>query len=145
MSGPESQNGFHQTLVVQRQMRHKRGEVLLRVEQPARSLVRATDPELLAQALTNLLTNAFEAAADAPAPEVVIELVESDAGFQIEISDNGPGVPVAQAEAIFLPLVTSKPEGSGIGLPLARAALRSLGGDVVLAARRSPTVFRVSG
>jgi signal transduction histidine kinase len=51
---------------------------------------------------------------------------------QIEVSDNGPGVPEALRQDIFLPFFTTKAKGTGVGLSLAR--------QVVLAHRGSITV-----
>ncbi len=109
-------------------------------------LLRVTDPELVAQALANLLANAVEAAARSDGGEVVVTLVPSPAGATLSVADDGPGVPAAEAASIFLPLTTSKPQGAGVGLHLARSALRSLGGDVVLVARSGaePTRFELT-
>jgi nitrogen fixation/metabolism regulation signal transduction histidine kinase len=92
------------------------------------------DPDLTAQALINLLTNAAEAALAGPrAPRLALTGAAAGEGIVITIEDSGPGVPDAQAADIFRPFFTTKPEGSGIGLSLARQAIVSQGGQLVLA------------
>ena len=120
--------------------------VELTVRGPRGPLVRVTDPELVAQALSNLLANAVEAAAAGPQASVSLRLQATSGGAVMEVTDSGPGVPPGEAESIFMPLTTSKPRGSGVGLHLARAALRSLGGEVLLATSdppAGPTCFRI--
>ncbi|HCS53894.1 MAG TPA: sensor histidine kinase, partial [Planctomycetaceae bacterium] len=56
-----------------------------------------------------------------------------DSGFAlIEISDNGPGVPEELTEEIFHPFVTTKKEGVGLGLALARQAAQDCEGSLTL-------------
>lgn len=51
----------------------------------------------------------------------------------IEIQDDGPGVPPDLGDRIFDPLVTSRPGGTGMGLPLARRIVAAHGGEIRLA------------
>ncbi len=51
----------------------------------------------------------------------------------IEIQDDGPGVPPDLGDRIFEPLVTSRPGGTGMGLPLARRIVVAHGGEILLA------------
>ncbi|MBL8267069.1 sensor histidine kinase, partial [Steroidobacter sp.] len=78
------------------------------------------DPELLEQAIINLIRNAAEAAseADAPVVSVVCEMREQE--WIIAVADNGPGLNEQQREKLFVPFYSTKPDGSGIGLSLAR-------------------------
>lgn len=51
----------------------------------------------------------------------------------LSFTDHGPGIPEAVRETLFEPFVTrGKQQGSGLGLPVARSVLRSLGGELVL-------------
>jgi len=82
------------------------------------------DDALLDQAVINLLRNAADAAAANAHPEVWIDARLSERGRPIiEIADNGPGIDEALGEKIFLPFFTTKPDGSGIGLALARQVM----------------------
>jgi signal transduction histidine kinase len=50
----------------------------------------------------------------------------------IQVSDDGPGIPAELAASVFDPFVTSKENGTGLGLTIAREAAQSLGGQLVL-------------
>jgi two-component system, NtrC family, nitrogen regulation sensor histidine kinase NtrY len=80
------------------------------------------DPDLMSQVLINLLRNAAEAARNhAEQPMVRLAFTQPSAGrYRIEVSDNGPGVPEALRQDIFLPFFTTKAKGTGVGLSLAR-------------------------
>ncbi len=91
------------------------------------------DPDLLAQALLNVLTNGAEAAIDAnSSPQVKLSARADGPRAEILIEDNGPGVPAQLRESVFQPFVTSKPHGAGIGLNLARQIALSHGGDLTI-------------
>jgi signal transduction histidine kinase len=95
--------------------------VTLHVAPLAEGLVLEADEALLDQALINVLRNAAAAALDHPEPQVWLAARRSDRGRPlIEISDNGAGLDEELGEKIFLPFFTTKADGSGIGLALAR-------------------------
>lgn len=90
-------------------------------------LVLHGDPDLLAQALINLMKNAAEAAAGvAAAPRVTLTL----AAGAIEVADNGPGIRGGTEGDIFLPFFTTKASGSGVGLSVARQIVVAHGGTI---------------
>ncbi len=104
----------------------------------------AHDPAQLEQVLINLVKNAVEALQqsverpqlhpDSPVtpPQIVLTLASlSDAQTMIEVRDNGPGITAETASMMFVPFFTTKPQGSGIGLALARQMLRQHGGDLL--------------
>jgi two-component system nitrogen regulation sensor histidine kinase NtrY len=94
------------------------------------------DPDLMSQVLINLLRNAAEAArGHSESPRVTLSFHRTRTGrAQIEVGDNGPGIPEELKQDIFLPFFTTKAKGSGIGLSLAR--------QVVLAHRGAISVER---
>jgi len=61
----------------------------------------------------------------------------------IEIEDDGPGIPEDLQDSIFYPLVTSRPEGTGLGLPAAQELLSRHGGLIEFESRPGRTVFFV--
>jgi signal transduction histidine kinase len=94
------------------------------------------DDSLLDQALINLLRNASEAAAGCARPQVWLDARLSERGRPIlEIGDNGPGVDEALGDKIFLPFFTTKPDGSGIGLALARQVMLVHKGAITVSTR----------
>ena len=108
----------------------------LHVEPPAGGLTVLADDSLLDQAVINLLRNAADAASAAQVPQVWLDARLSDRGRPvIEIGDNGPGVDEALGEKIFLPFFTTKPDGSGIGLALARQVMLVHKGAITASAR----------
>lgn len=61
----------------------------------------------------------------------------------IEIEDDGPGIPKDMQDSVFYPLVTSRPEGTGLGLPAAQELLSRHGGLIEFESRPGRTVFYV--
>jgi signal transduction histidine kinase len=86
------------------------------------------DPDLLAQMLLDLVTNAIEAMEHAGPIELRARLT-GDAVL-LEIADAGPGIPRAEAERIFEPFHTTKPRGTGLGLAMARRIAVAHGGSL---------------
>jgi len=105
------------------------------------------DGPTLTSAVTNLVWNAIQAGKQV-AVEVSIEPVgtadDSRESIRIEVIDDGPGPSPDIAETLFEPLVTTKPEGLGLGLPLVKRAAESLGGDVQWRRRDAQTVFSLT-
>ena len=89
------------------------------------------DRDLLEPVILNLLRNAFQATADVIAPRIELTARLNRRGnVVIGVSDNGPGVPADIATKIFVPFFTTKKEGSGVGLALARQVMTAHGGFV---------------
>lgn len=119
-------------------------------------LVRDYDPSLpevlgdadrLAQSLWNLVRNALESGAGTVALRTRADhgvLIGESAHrlvVRVEIADDGRGVPEDLAERIFLPLVSGRAEGTGLGLPLAQQVAREHGGSLSYRSRPGHTVF----
>ncbi|MEO8453842.1 MAG: ATP-binding protein [Sphingomicrobium sp.] len=102
-----------------------------RIEVEPKTMSLNADPELLAQALLNLLRNSIRATVDLGQPIVVLELAREPGGqFRIEVRDNGPGIPEDRREDIFLPFYTTHKGGSGVGLSFARQVALAHGGSI---------------
>lgn len=109
------------------------------------SLTVHADPDLLEQALINLLRNAADAVAESPDPRVEIACGTGNGESFIEVRDNGPGLTPAEREQIFVPFFTTKADGSGIGLSLTRRIAQAHGGLItVLANVPHGSVFRIT-
>ncbi len=61
----------------------------------------------------------------------------------VEIEDDGPGIPMELQDTVFYPLVTSRPEGTGLGLPAAQELISRHGGLIEFDSRPGCTVFYV--
>ena len=57
--------------------------------------------------------------------------------------DNGPGIPAAMQERIFLPLVTGRDDGTGLGLTLAQTIIARHGGMIDCQSEPGLTDFRI--
>jgi signal transduction histidine kinase len=79
-------------------------------------------------------------------PEVKVDLTEVDERIYLTILDNGPGIPASVRRTLFDPFVTAgKPNGTGLGLTLARRIAEEHGGSVCLEkSNRETTVFTLS-
>ncbi|MBE1282282.1 MAG: HAMP domain-containing protein [Rhodobacteraceae bacterium] len=97
------------------------------------------DATMIGQALTNLIKNAGEAiesltkkgAPDGLVPQIRVALFRSENGYELTIADNGIGLPEDRAR-LFEPYVTTRNEGTGLGLPIVKKIIEEHGGSLVL-------------
>ncbi|MCC6398611.1 MAG: ATP-binding protein, partial [Bacteroidetes bacterium] len=89
------------------------------------------DPDLMEQVLINLVQNAFHAVQETRGGRIHLSgLLDRQGRVEIEVSDNGKGIPEDAMEKIFVPFYTTKEKGSGIGLSLSRQIVRMHGGTL---------------
>jgi anti-sigma regulatory factor (Ser/Thr protein kinase) len=90
------------------------------------------DPDQIEQALINLVRNAVEAALSPEATHnaACVRLEWAKAGEELVISIIDSGLGLTNAENLFVPFYTTKPEGTGIGLILAQQIAEALSIDV---------------
>jgi two-component system nitrogen regulation sensor histidine kinase GlnL len=114
------------------------------------------DKELLIQALLNIVHNAAQILEDRrQAGDAKIQLQTSVSrnvtiakkryklALNIHVIDNGPGVPVEIIDHIFLPLVSGRASGSGLGLTLAQSFIQMHGGFISVHSEPERTDFHV--
>ena len=88
------------------------------------------DPKQFTRAVLNVLLNALEACPAGGRVRLFSRIV--DTACQIEIRDDGPGLPREVAEQVFDPYYTTKPGGTGLGLSITRSIVEEHGGTVDL-------------
>lgn len=156
--GPGGQSNKQPTNV------HELLEYVVRIveaEKPRRlNFVREYDPGLplidmdrdqIVQAFLNLVSNAATALdgegtiklRTRAVTNFTINNVRHRVIASIEIEDDGPGIPLEFQDSVFYPLVTSRPEGTGLGLPAAQELLSRHGGLIEFDSRPGRTVFFV--
>ena len=112
---------------------------------PPPALIFQADAALFSQAQINLLHNAADAASAAAAPLVTFSCAMGGKGIAFAVTDNGAGIPLERRQEIFLPFFTTKPDGSGIGLTLARQIVLAHGGSIAVQDRpEGGTAFLVT-
>jgi two-component system, LuxR family, sensor kinase FixL len=92
------------------------------------------DAVQIEQVLVNLLRNAAEALSDAGRHDgrIVVTAKREGEAVAIEVRDNGPGFDTGLAERAASPFTTTKPEGLGLGLSLARSIVEAHGGSLAI-------------
>jgi len=93
------------------------------------------DEKLINQVLINLFQNAFHAMEGTEAAQIQISASKPDDQVIIEFRDNGKGIPEDVIDHIFTPFFTTRKEGSGIGLSLARQIMLMHKGSISVDSR----------
>jgi two-component system nitrogen regulation sensor histidine kinase GlnL len=123
-------------------------------------LVRDYDPSIpnvyvdldqLIQALMNLVRNAAQAVGDEgeiilrtrTLRQYTIGTVLHKLVARADVIDNGPGIAPEMRENLFLPMVTGRAEGTGLGLPIAQSLINANGGLIEWDSRPGQTIFTI--
>jgi two-component system, NtrC family, nitrogen regulation sensor histidine kinase GlnL len=126
------------------------GIVVLRDYDPSIPEVHA-DREQLIQATLNVSRNALQALGTKGSGMIVLRTRtrrqitiggrRHKLAIQVDIEDNGPGIAPTMMEKIFYPMVTTRAEGTGLGLPIAQYLIHSHGGLIECQSQPGRTVF----
>jgi signal transduction histidine kinase len=87
----------------------------------------------LQQVVLNLILNAVDAMQDIPASRRRLGIQvrpTPGGGVEVSVSDSGPGIEPGQAERLFESFFTTKPQGMGLGLSIARSIVEAHGGTI---------------
>src|SRR6266478_4935149 len=121
----------------------KRKVTLRTILAPEALPVRA-DPIHMQQVIINLVMNGMDAMQGAPAPHnlTIRTRRKAESNFaEVMISDSGTGIRKENLAHIFDPFVTTKKQGTGLGLPIARTIVESYGGSIWAENRQRGAVF----
>ena len=109
------------------------------------------DRDMLIQAFLNIARNAVQAIEGEGritfktrvARHFTVGQVMHPLVVQVDISDTGHGIARELGETIFLPMITDKPDGSGLGLPIAQEIISRHGGTINLQSSDTGTTFSI--
>lgn len=111
------------------------------------------DQDMLQQAMLNLVRNAVQATTHLQTGKVLIRTrperqftigpTKHRLLIKIEIIDNGEGISPEMQETMFLPMITGKKDGSGLGLPIAQTLVQRHGGLIEYEPYDDKTCFTV--
>ncbi len=94
------------------------------------------DPRALQQVLLNVLTNASDAVSEKDHPKVTLGVFKSGGMVNIQVEDNGCGIPQDKMKDLFKPFYTTKAKGTGLGLVIVKKMLAKMNGTIELESRK---------
>ena len=111
------------------------------------------DAEMMQQAILNIVRNAMQGLIDTPDPQITmvtrterqftISSVRHRNVLRIDIIDNGPGIPESLKEHLFYPMISGRPNGTGLGLSVAHAIVHQHQGIIEFDSRPGETIFTI--
>jgi PAS domain S-box-containing protein len=98
------------------------------------SVLLCADAPLVEELLTNLVLNARDALAGHAGPRRIVLSAQqtSDGGVRLAVEDSGPGIAPSLRLTLFKPFVTSKAEGTGLGLAFCKKIVEEHGGRIAV-------------
>ena len=121
-----------------------RREITLRTVLAPEALPVRADPIHMQQVIMNLVMNGIDAMENEPRPHNLTIRTRRDAErdvAEVRVSDSGTGIRQEDLTHIFDAFVTTKPQGTGLGLPIARTIIESYGGTIWAENRLRGAVF----
>lgn len=88
------------------------------------------DRHMMGRILTNLIINGIQSVPSDRRPTIEIKLFTNDNDVNIEVHDNGLGIPEVIRPKVFLPNFSTKEGGSGLGLAIAKRGIEHAGGNI---------------
>jgi hypothetical protein len=112
----------------------------IELTRPGEGVIVAGDHDMLKEALINVVSNGLEAMPDGG--RLGMSVAADGRSCMVRVTDSGAGIPESVREQMFDPYFTTKPNGSGLGLPRTLRAVQLHGGaiDVASAAGRGTEV-----
>jgi len=118
-------------LLFENEAEEKRIKLSLEMNNPESEI--HADPQQFEMILLNLLRNAFDAFPEIQQNrEIAIRSQVKEKRVLVQVEDNGPGIPGELIDQVFVPFFSTKEQGSGIGLSLARQIMNNHQGSIHL-------------
>jgi signal transduction histidine kinase len=105
-----------------------KGKVEIKVSSNQETVYLEGDAKMIETVIRNTLLNAIEATKEKG--KIEIYLVREEGEVEIIVSDNGEGIAKEDLPRIFEPYFTTKPSGTGLGLPIAKKMIELHGGKI---------------
>ncbi|WP_336745301.1 ATP-binding protein [Paenibacillus sp. y28] len=102
------------------------------------------DREMLKQVFLNIGKNGIEAMVGGGTLTITERYEDDEQRVNIDIHDNGPGIPAFLVDKIFDPFFTTKDEGTGLGLSICQRIIHDIGGNIRVSSKGYGTTFTVS-
>jgi two-component system nitrogen regulation sensor histidine kinase NtrY len=90
----------------------------------------SADPEQIRRVIINIVDNAIEAVDRRGTIDIETQHDAGNSLVRIVVADNGPGIPAAERDKLFLPYYSTKQRGSGLGLAIVRRIVAEHGGSI---------------
>ena len=124
-------NEFIQRMIILCSMEPNFSAITIQTQLTPENIRVYADPNLLGQVMLNLMKNAIQALQNRENPILRVVAEQLPTGnIRLQVIDNGPGIPSDMINEIFVPFFTTKNEGTGIGLSIARQIMRAHGGNL---------------
>lgn len=122
--------------------------VQIHLEPPARPAMALSNADRLKQVLINLVSNAIKYN-QAESPQVTVRIQAQGGGWLVDVEDNGGGVSREEAQSVFEKFTrgqkSSHEQGAGLGLPISRAIMNAMSGDLTVEfTHKGTSFFRLS-
>jgi len=118
----------HIILLLERELANAGMEIIQDIHPPELNLM--ADEKLIEQTIINLIRNSMFALEKSDNPEIRLKAIQLNDKISIEVTDKGSGISEEIIDSIFIPFFSTRKEGSGIGLSLARQVMQMHNGAI---------------
>lgn len=123
-------NGLLRHVLQMAKLEAKRGTIRAEVEADPLLPQIIGDQEKLEQVFLNITLNAFQAVSKSGRVTLKTRFVTSKGMVEVNVIDNGPGIPEEYRQQVFDPFFTTKDNGTGLGLSISHAIVKQHGGQI---------------
>lgn len=104
--------------------------ISIKSQVPSRAMWVMGDQKLMGSIITNLIINGVQSVPEERRPEILVKMDHNDDSVTLEVHDNGSGIPESIRSKVFIPNYSTKKQGTGLGLALAKHGIEHAGGSI---------------